>query len=150
MMHKIKEMLMKELEEYEKKGNISINSLDVIHKLTVTIKTLDKIEMLEYEQYSREYSRDGMWTAKGSYGRYDDGASYASRGQHYVRGHYSRDGEDYSSDKDYSERRGYANRYSRDESKETMTRAFDELLAAAKTPEERETIKRCMETVKGY
>ena len=116
-MHKIKEMLLKELEEYEKKGNISMNSLDVIHKMTDTIKNIDKIEMLEDEQYSREYSRDG---------------------------------ENYSSDNDYSERRGYSNRYSRDESRDTMTRAFDEILAAAKTPEERETLKRCMETVKGY
>lgn len=147
-MHKIKEMLLKELEEYEKKGNISMNSLDVIHKMTDTIKNIDKIEMLKDEQYNREYSRDGMWMAKGSYGNYDDGSSYARK--HYVRGHYSRDGENYSSDNDYSERRGYSNRYSRDESRDTMTRAFDEILAAAKTPEERETLKRCMETVKGY
>ena len=41
-MHKIKDMLMKELMKYEEKGNISMNSLDVIHKMTDTIKNIDK------------------------------------------------------------------------------------------------------------
>ena len=35
------------------------------------------------------YSRDGEWTASGSYG---NGSSYSRQGTHYVRGHYSRDG----------------------------------------------------------
>ena len=88
-MHKIKDMLMKELMKYEEKGNISMNSLDVIHKMTDTIKNIDKIEMLEGDD---SYSRAGGWEARGTYGRYNDGGnSYARRGQHYVRGHYSRD-----------------------------------------------------------
>ena len=45
------------------------------------------------------YDRDGGWEARGTYGRtggrysrtaYDRGNSYANRGMHYVRGHYSR------------------------------------------------------------
>ena len=166
-MHKIKEMLMKELKEYEKKGNISMNSLDVIHKMTDTIKNIDKIEMLEegggYSEamYSRNYSerggrggysRDGEWEARGSYERggssydtsYDGGSSYANRGQHYVRGHYSRD--DYSNE-GYSERRDSRGRYSRDESKDMMMRKFDEMLGEAKTPAERETLKKCIEAI---
>ena len=166
-MHKIKEMLMKELKEYEKKGNISMNSLDVIHKMTDTIKNIDKIEMLEdggYSEamYSRDYSerggRGGEWEAYGSYGRggnrggssydssYDGGSSYANRGQHYVRGHYSRDG---YSEGDYSERRDSRGRYSRDESKDMMMRKFDEMLGEAKTPAERETLKKCIEAIEG-
>lgn len=43
------------------------------------------------------YSMDGDWRASGTYGhddmRMDDrGMSYANRGRHYVRGHYSRGG----------------------------------------------------------
>jgi hypothetical protein len=157
-MHKIKEMLMKELKEYEKKGNISMNSLDVIHKMTDTIKNIDKIEMLEegggYSEamYSRDYSerggrgysRDGEWEARGSYERgssYDGGSSYANRGKHYVRGHYSRDG---YSNEDYSERDDYSRRYSREEGKDRIMQSFDEMLGEAKTPAEREKIKECM------
>lgn len=151
-MHKIKEMLMKELQEYEKKGNISMNSLDVIHKITDTIKNIDKIEMLDegysegmysrdYMPHGENYSRNGEWKA---YGTYDDGSSYAHRGQHYVRGHYSRD------DGNYSERRDSMGRYSRDESKDIMMRKFDEMLGEAKTPAERETLKKCMETIEKY
>ncbi len=156
-MHKIKEMLIKELKEYEKKGNISVNSLDVIHKMTDTIKNIDKIQMLEEGGYSeamysrdyserggRGYSRDGEWEARGSYDRgssYEGGSSYANRGKHYVRGHYSRDG---YSNEDYSERDDYSRRYSRDEGKDRIMQSFDEMLGEAKTPAEREKIKECM------
>ena len=52
-MHKIKELLMDELHEYEERakkmsgGKISAGDLETIHKLTDTIKNIDKIEMLE-------------------------------------------------------------------------------------------------------
>ena len=154
---------MKELQKYEEKGNISMNSLDVIHKMTDTIKNIDKIEILEGGGYSegmysrdyserggRGYSRDGEWEARGSYDRgssYEGGSSYANRGQHYVRGHYSRD--EYSND-GYGERRDNRGRYSRDESKDMMMRKFDEMLGEAKTPAEREAIKKCIENMQDY
>ena len=149
-MHKIKEKLMKELEEYEKKGDISMSSLDVIHKITDTIKNIDKIEMLEDEGgYSeRGYGRGGMWSAEGSYrgGRsYDDGSSYARRGTHYVRGHYSRDNDDYS--EDYSQRGDYGRRYSREDGKDFMMKKIDEMLGEAKTPAEREALKECIKVI---
>lgn len=149
-MHKIKERLMKELEEYEKKGDISMSSLDVIHKITDTIKNIDKIEMLEDEGgYSeRGYGRGGMWSAEGSYrgGRsYDDGSSYARRGTHYVRGHYSRDDDDYS--EDYSQRGDYNRRYSREDGKDFMMKKIDEMLGEAKTPAEREALKECIKAI---
>ena len=80
-------------------------------------------------------------------GSYDGGSSDANRGQHYVRGHYSRD--EYSND-GYSERRDSRGRYSRDESKDMMMRKFDEMLGEAKTPAEREAIKKCIETMQDY
>ena len=39
--------------------------LEIIHKLTDTIKNLDKIEMLEEDSYNR----DGDWESRGSYDR---------------------------------------------------------------------------------
>lgn len=83
-----------------------------------------------------EYSRMGGWEARGMY---DDGNSYANRGQHYVRGHYSRnDG--------YSERgiRGgnsYRGGYSRDGG-DTLDMLRDMLYGA--DDRERKAIERCM------
>jgi hypothetical protein len=92
VMYDLKDMLCVELDEIGKKGEMSAGDLETVHKLTDTIKNIDKITMLEESGYSRDedYSRDGDWSAnmRGNYGR---GSSYARRGSHYVRGHYSRD-----------------------------------------------------------
>nr|DAV58934.1 MAG TPA: hypothetical protein [Caudoviricetes sp.] len=92
VMYDLKDMLCAELDEIGKKGEMSAGDLETVHKLTDTIKNIDKITMLEESGYSRDedYSRDGDWNAnmRGNYGR---GSSYARRGSHYVRGHYSRD-----------------------------------------------------------
>jgi hypothetical protein len=109
-MHELKDMLCKEIDKIAKKGELTAGSLETVHKLTDTVKNIDKIMMLEEDEgysergdsrgrYSREggmgggYARNGgNWNAQGSYGNsYDDGNSYARRGEHYVRGHYSRD-----------------------------------------------------------
>lgn len=87
----LKDMLCEELEEITRKGELSAGDLDTAHKLTDTIKNIDKIQMLE----DGDYSRTGEWEAdmRGTYGRdgnYGRGNSYANRGRHYVRGHYSR------------------------------------------------------------
>ena len=140
-MHKIREQLMRELKKYEEKGELSAGSLDVIHKLTDTIKNIDKIEMLEEasyteddSMYSRRMSRRGSsYDDGGSYysrrrysmdDSYDGGDSYARRGQHYVRGHYSRA-----------------------EGKEEMMSQLEEMMQEA-NGKEKDAIKRCMEELK--
>lgn len=84
----LKDMLCEELEEITRKGELSAGDLDTAHKLTDTIKNIDKIQMLE----DGDYSRTGEWEAdmRGQDGSYGRGNSYANRGRHYVRGHYSR------------------------------------------------------------
>ena len=89
--YEIKEMLCKELKEYAHKGELSAGSLDVIHKLTDTIKNIDKIEMLEESEY---YDEDS----------YEGGGSYArGRGRNARRdsmGRYSRaDGKEHMAEK---------------------------------------------------
>lgn len=90
-MYELRNMLCDELDELARKGNLGAGDLEIAHKLTDTIKNIDKIEMMEDDGYSRDgdYSRGGDWQAdmRGTYGR---GSSYARRGTHYVRGHYSR------------------------------------------------------------
>lgn len=111
---RLEDMLCKELKKIVDKGEITTSSLDVVDKLTHSIKNVYKIQMGyegEYSgadgrgsyimrgDYSRgRYSRDGGYSgARGRYSRgYDDGDSYESyaqdrEGTHYVGGYYSRD-----------------------------------------------------------
>ncbi len=92
-LYDLREMLCEKLDEYNRDAKNGLNErvLDTVHKLTDTIKNIDKIMMLE----DGDYSRAGELEAdmRGNYGRtenYNRGTSYANRGRHYVRGHYSR------------------------------------------------------------
>lgn len=166
-MHKLKEKIMEELEMFEEKAaksgsaRLSEAELNKIHKLTDTVKNLDKIEILE-EQGG--YSEAGDWMGEGRmYGTsYDDGMAYArggrGRGRNAKRDRMGR----YSSDGGYSEdgmayardgrggnqggnrggsRGGYGG-YSRDG--DDMMERLEEMMAEASTPKQREAIKRCM------
>lgn len=89
-LYDLKDKLCAELDEIAAKPNMSTVDLETVHKLTDTIKNIDKIMKLEDES---GYSRAGGWETRGTYGYpYDErGSSYMRRGEHYVRGHYSRD-----------------------------------------------------------
>ncbi len=122
-MYKLKERLCDELEEIGNKGEWGAGDLDIIHKLTDTIKNFDKIEMLEEDG---GYSQDGNWEAdmRGTYGR---GSSYRGRKRDSM-GRYSRDG-----------RMGG---YSRHDVKEAMMEQAREMMDNATTEREREVIRR--------
>ena len=89
-LYDLKDKMCAELDEIAAKPNMSTGDLETVHKLTDTIKNIDKIMKLEDES---GYSRAGGWETRGTYGYpYDErGSSYMRRGEHYVRGHYSRD-----------------------------------------------------------
>ena len=137
---KIKKMLCKELDEYAMKGKISGSDLDMIWKLTDTVKNLDKIEMLEdgdsYDGYSemREYP-------------YMGGSSYArGRGRYAKRdsmGRYSSD--DRMSYDNYSEER-MDRRYSRDDAKDHLMDKMGEMMTSA-NEEQREILKDAMRKI---
>lgn len=93
MIEKLKDKLCEELETVSRKPTMNAGDLEMMHKLTDTIKNLDKIEMLEGESNyggSRGSRRNGGSYGSDSYGEgsYTDGG-YSGRGRHYVRGHYS-------------------------------------------------------------
>ena len=125
-MYELKDKLCKELDEIAKKPEMSAGDLEAAHKLTDTIKNLDKIEMLEEDGYSRA----GNWEAdmRGTYGR---GSSYRGRKRDSM-GRYSREGRD--------GRGGY----SRDSAKDEMMRHLDEMMDSASSEKEREIIRRTM------
>lgn len=123
-MEKLKEKLWEELDEIARKQDMGAGDLEVIHKLTDTIKNLDKICMLE----------EG-----------GEGYSSANRGQHYVRGHYSRDGGmgRGMDPRGYSTRRDSRGRYSRDDGRSEMMEHLEAALDSA-TEQDREDIRRFM------
>ena len=119
-MENLKKKLWEELEEIARKPEMGAGDLELAHKLTDTIKNIDKICMLE---------EDG------------DGYSSANRGRHYVRGHYSRDGM-----RDGGALRDGRGRYSRDDGRSEMMEHLEAAWDAA--PEkDREAIKRFMRQI---
>jgi hypothetical protein len=131
-MHQIKKMLCKELEEYAEKKSLSSADVDMIHKLTDTVKNLDKIEMLEGEDgYSENYPY------------YMGGSSYARGRGKYARrdsmGRYSSDVDD-----EYSERRMRG--YSKDDAKDHIMSKLGEMMEGA-DPNEREILKDAMRKI---
>lgn len=120
-MHELKEKLCEELEEIACKPEMSAGDLEAAHKLTDTIKNIDKIEMLEEDD---GYSRAGNWEAdmRGTYAR---GSSYRGRKRDSM-GRYSRDG-----------------RYSRHASPDMMDK-LQTMMDNASTERERDAIRRLM------
>lgn len=113
--YELKEQLMKELEEYGKKGEMSAGSLEVVDKLAHTIKNLCKIieSAEEEDEYSMamggSYARGGQGGGRGgnmgggqTSRRYDGGGSYArGRGRNArrdSRGRYSSAGYSYENE----------------------------------------------------
>lgn len=123
-LYELKEKFEMELEELARKGELGAGDLELAHKLTDTIKNIDKICALE---------EDGGYSGD-SYSR---GSSYRRR--HYVRGHYSRDG--YSNDRGGYSRDGG---YSRHDAVEAMMEQARDMMESATSEHEREAIRRFM------
>ena len=85
-MHELKKRFEKELEQYMHMGDkITMGELETVHKITDTIKNIDKIMMLEDEESG--YSQAGEMRGGTNRGGY----SYR-RQRRDSRGRYSRDG----------------------------------------------------------
>ena len=129
-MEELREMLCAELEKITKKGELSAGSLDVVDKLTHSIKSIDTIMAMEDAGYSNEsgysYARGRGRNAKrdsmGRYSRNDGSYDYVDRS---YEGSYARNGN-----------RGY----SRHDAKEELAMELRELKADAKDPEMTEMI----------
>lgn len=136
---KLKETLCKNLDTLADR-TLDDLALKHIQMLTDSYKNLLKIEMLEDvgEEYYGGESRNSYRYYDGSYGdrSYGDGNSYARRGEHYVRGHYSR-GHDDDMSMRYS-RRSYA------DGKDHVMRELETIMGKATNDQDREAIRRCM------
>lgn len=125
-LYDLKEMLMDEIQEIADKGQMTAGDLETVHKLTDTVKNIDKICMLEDDG---GYSRDGRMM-------YDDGgSSYRSGGGRYSRemnGGYSG-----------ARRRDRMGRYSRD----GMVDKLREMMDDAGSTKEKEAIRKAIDQI---
>ena len=127
-MYELKEKLCRELEEVARKPEMGAGDLELIHKLTDTIKNIDKIDALE----DGGYSRDGDWEMEGR-GNYSRNGGAYNRGSSYARRRDSRGR--YTSDR----------RYSRDDAKTHMMEQMEQMMNGTQNEREREIIRRAME-----
>ena len=127
-MYELKEKLCRKLEEVARKPEMGAGDLELIHKLTDTIKNIDKIDALEDDGYSRggDWEMEGRGNYSRNGGAYNRGSSYARRRD--SRGRYTSD-----------------RRYSRDDAKTHMMEQMEQLMNGTQNEREREIIKRAME-----
>ncbi len=134
-LHDLKDKLCEELEKVSKKRDMSAGDLEMAHKLTDTIKNIDKIMMLEEDD---GYSQAGNWNAN-IRGNYGDNASYRGRKRDSM-GRYSR------ADDDYSMRRGYSrDGYSMGDD---LMEQLEEKMRHAKSDRERDAIRRVLDVMR--
>lgn len=128
-MDKLRDKLCDELDEIARKPEMSAGDLETVHKLTDTIKNIDKIAMLEDGD---GYSQAGDWEMEGR-GSYERGSSYRGRKRDSM-GRYSRDG-----------RYGPTTRmYSRAEAKDGMMAQLEEMMDHA-SEQERTILRQAMD-----
>ena len=142
----LKDKLCEALSEIADKPELSAGDLEVVHKLTDTIKNIDKIMMLEDDD---GYSGAGDWEARGRFGdRYpydENGSSYANRrGSHYVRGHYSRA----NGRGDMRDGRVYRGGYSRDSEKDEILDDLSDMLEKADSRRIKDMIRDVIKAVR--
>ena len=137
-LEELKESIKRELEKFAKQGDVSVGTLEKIHKLSDTYKNLCKIEALESDEgYSEARGGRGGYYMHGS--SYDDDMMYSERrgrGKNAKRDSMGR----YSSDS------GYDGGYSRHDAKDWMMSQLGEMMEDA-DPKEREALKECMRAI---
>lgn len=132
----LKMMLCKELEQLARKRELSAGDIDVVDKLTHSIKSIVTVMAMEDGGYSYEGN-------SGARGRNRDMNRYAyeggNSGLYYDGGYPSRR----YYDGGYSGRR-----YSREEGKSKMIQEFEKLMDDASNPDEREILQSAISKLK--
>jgi hypothetical protein len=152
---KIKKMLCKELDEYAMKQKLTGGDLDMIWKLTDTVKNLDKISILEESEEGYSEARGGR--GRGGRSSYDDDAMYSERrgrGSNAKRDSMGRYSSDDGYSEDYSERYSsdghmmgaHENGYSRAGAKDYLMRKLGNMMEDA-DPNDREILKDAMRKI---
>jgi hypothetical protein len=138
----LKETIKRELEKFAKQGDVSVNTLEKIHKLSDTYKNLCKIEMLEEESEMGGHSE----ARGGRGGSYMHGSSYDDDMMYSERRGRGRNAKRDSMGRYSSEGGSYEGSYSRHDAKDWMMSQLGEMMEDA-DPKEREALKECMRSI---
>lgn len=128
-MYELKDMLCDELEKITKKGELSAGSLDVVDKLTHSIKSLETIIAMKESGYSQ-----------------GNGNSYYGYGNSYARGRTGNVKRD-SMGRYSRERGGYSRGYSREDGKEEMISQLEDIMQDATDEKMRKAIQKCISQI---
>lgn len=132
MYEELKEMLNKELKEVVRKGELSAGSLDVIDKLTHSLKSLKALEGgSSYDSYGRG-SYEGSYARRGRDGDGD--------------GRYSEDSFRYSQDRGRSSYGSYG--YSRDAATDAMKQKLRTMMEEPISEDARLALMDCLNKIK--
>lgn len=158
-LEELKKMLEKEIDKLAQGGDISVSSLEKMHKLTDTYKNLCKIYMLDEEggmdedyeggsSYRRGRGRNARRDSMGRYayeGGYSEGGYSERRGgmMPYDGSSYERGGQGGSYRRGGSSYEGY----SRDGAKDYMIDKIEEMMEQAQSPKERKALQECMKNL---
>ncbi len=162
-----KQTLEREIDKILKTGDISVSTLEKLHKLTDTYKNLCKIYVLSEEEQGGESSYEGGSSyrrGRGRNARRDSMGRYSSEGGYSEEGGSYRGGSSYDDDMSYARggqgggrgqggrggqgggRSSYEGGYSRNDAKDWMMSQLGEMMEDA-DPKEREALKKCMRAI---
>ena len=140
VLKEFKEMLKEDLRELKSKGNLSLQQLEVVHKIIETIKYIEDIcEKTKFEdEYSGRYMRRYNDMYSGTHMPImDDYGESSGRGYDTYMGRYS----SYGRDRMYSRDGGY----SREGATSSMIERLKTMMSQAVDEREREAIRGCIE-----
>lgn len=150
-LEELKKMLEKEIDKLAQGGDISVSSLEKMHKLTDTYKNLCKIYMLDEESSMDEDYEGGSSyrRGRGRNARRDSMGRYAYEGGYSEGGYSERRGGMMPYEGGSSYRRGGSSYegYSRDGAKDYMIDKIEEMMSQAQTPQERKALQECMKNL---
>lgn len=153
-----KKMLEKEIDKIAQTGDISVSSLEKLHKLTDTYKNLCKIYMMEEAEGGMDEEYEGGSSYRRGRGR---NARRDSMGRYAREGGYSEEGYEGESSRrggmssyeggqgGSSYRRGGSSYegYSRDGAKDYMIEKLEKMMRETQNPKERKALQECLENL---
>lgn len=159
----LKQTLEREIDKIAQTGDLSVNSLEKLHKFTDTYKNLCKIYMMEQEEEEGGSSYEGMSSyrrgrgrnaRRDSMGRYSREGGYSEEGYSEEGGSSRRGGSSsYEGGSSY-ERGGRGGRggssyegYSRDGAKDYMIDKIEEMMQEVQSPKEKKALMECMQAL---
>lgn len=148
MYENLRDMLVKEVTDIEKKGSLDPQGLDNLYKLMTALKYTDKC--IDREQGEASYGRSYDSYAMPHYA-YDNGMSHARRGRDGDGDGRYNESRDNFRDNSYRGRESYENsygRYSRDNSRKKMVEKLTTLMDDTMSEHERNAIMDCIDKIK--